>query len=147
MTRRHTRALRALTLLLGVAVAVSVIHYADNYFNYTDYPQSTDLPNPTPAAILASWFAFTAVGAAGYGLFRRAPSNAALLLLALYSGSGLIGVGHYAVPGATDMPWWRQAHVIADILCGAAILAFVLWSSRRRVPAPGAAAGERPPTR
>lgn len=26
------------------------------------------------------------------------------------------------------MPWWPQAHVVADILCGALILVFAIWS-------------------
>ncbi len=30
------------------------------------------------------------------------------------------------------MPWWRQLHVAADIACGVAILAFVVWALRRR---------------
>ena len=48
-----------------------------------------------------------------------------------YSVSGLIGFGHYTVPGATDMVWWRQTHVVADILCGIAIFGFALWAARR----------------
>jgi hypothetical protein len=70
------------------------------------------------------------VGLAGYVLLRRGPSPLALTLLALYSGSGLVGIGHYAVPGALDMPWWRQAHVVADIGCGLAILALVVVVAR-----------------
>jgi hypothetical protein len=136
MSGWHPQAARLLTPLLALAIAVSVVHYADNYFNYADYPQSADLPNPAATTVLASWFAFTAAGLAGYALFRRGPSPAALLLLAFYSGSGVVGLGHYAVPGATAMPWWRQAHVIADILCGFAILAFVAWSIRRRSTVP-----------
>lgn len=81
---------------LAVAVVVSIIHYTDNYVNYHDYPQSRTGPNPSAALVLGSWFAFTAAGLAGYLLFRRTPSNLALILLAAYSGSGLIGIGHYS---------------------------------------------------
>ena len=45
--------------------------------------------------------------------------------------SGLIGFGHYTVPGATDMVWWRQTHVVVDIVCGIAILGFALWAALR----------------
>jgi hypothetical protein len=48
--------------------------------------------------------------------------------------SGLIGIGHYTVEGATDMVWWRQTHVIVDILCGIAILGFALWAALRATP-------------
>lgn len=74
-------------------------------------------------------------GLAGYALLRRGASSLAVAL-ALYSGSGLGGLGHYTVPGALDMPWWRQAHVVADIACGLAILALVVVVARSlRTPA------------
>lgn len=125
VTDRHARAVRALSAVFWIAVGVSVVHYADNYFNYAGFPQATSGPNPSRTLIGLSWFGFTAVGLAGYALLRRGASPLALALLALYSGSGLVGLGHYTVPGALEMPWWRQAHVVADILCGLAILALV----------------------
>jgi hypothetical protein len=132
----HRRAVRILTLILGVAVVVSIVHYTDNYVNYHDYPQSKTLPNPSAALVIGAWFGFTALGLAGYLLFRRNPSNLTLLLLAAYSGSGLVGIGHYLVPGATSMPWWRQAHVCLDIACGIAVFSFALWAARARRPGP-----------
>jgi hypothetical protein len=128
----HRRAGRVLSVLLSTAVAVSVVHYSDNYFNYDDYPASSSIPSPSATLILASWFAFTTAGIAGYLLFRRAASDLALLLLAVYSGSGLVGVGHYTVAGATNMPVWRQAHIVADIACGVAMLGFALWTLQQR---------------
>ena len=128
----HRRAVRILSVILGVAVVVSIIHYTDNYVNYHDFPQSRTLPNPSAALVLGAWFAFTAAGLAGYLLFRRTPSNLALILLAAYSGSGLVGIGHYVVPGATSMPWWRQAHVCLDITSGIAVFSFAIWAARAR---------------
>jgi hypothetical protein len=128
----HRRAVRILSVILAVAAVVSIIHYTDNYLNYHDFPQSRTLPNPSAALVLGAWFAFTAAGLVGYVLFRRAPSNLALILLAAYSGSGLVGIGHYLVPGATSMPWWRQAHVCLDITCGIAVFSFALWAARAR---------------
>ena len=78
------------------------------------------------------WVGFTAAGLAGYLLFRRSASDLALVLLAVYSGSGLVGIGHYLVPGATSMPWWRQVHVSLDIACGIAVFSFVIWAARAR---------------
>jgi hypothetical protein len=128
----HRRAVRILSVIFAVAVVVSIIHYTDNYVNYHDYPQSRTLPNPSAALVLGAWFAFTAAGLAGYLLFRRSPSNLALILLAAYSGSGLVGIGHYLVPGATSMPWWRQAHVCFDIACGIAMFSFAMWAAQSR---------------
>ena len=128
----HKRAVRVLGWILVVAVVVSVFHYTDNYVNYDDYPQSSTVPNPSAGLVLGAWFVFTAAGLAGYVLFRRGPSDLALVLLAVYSGSGLVGIGHYLVPGATSMPWWRQLHVCLDIACGIAILTFAIWAVRAR---------------
>ena len=127
----------ALRLLLGVAIAVSVVHYADNVAHYADYPQPDGGPAPSRATIALAWVAFTAFAVAGYVLLRRGRTTAAAVCLALYSGSGLIGLGHYTVAGATEMPWWRQAHIVADIASGAAVLAFAVWLAVRRAGAAG----------
>jgi hypothetical protein len=124
--------LRTLRVLLAVAIAVSVVHYADNVANFADYPEPESGPAPSRTVIAIAWFAFTAAALAGYALLKRGHVTAAALCLAFYSGSGLVGLGHYTVPGATDMPWWRQAHVILDILCGAAVLVFAIALIRRR---------------
>jgi hypothetical protein len=131
---RRDQARRLFSVLFPLAVVVSIVHYSDNYFNYHDYPRSKTLPNPSALVVGSAWFVFTAIGVAGFLLFRREASNRALLLLAAYSGSGLVGIGHYLVPGATSMPWWRQAHVVLDIGCGVAIFVVALWAALDRAP-------------
>jgi hypothetical protein len=128
----HGRAVRILSWIFAVAVLVSILHYTDNYVNWQDYPQSKSGPNPSQGAVLWGWVGFTAAGLAGYLLFRRRDSDLSLALLAAYSGSGLIGIGHYVVPGATAMPWWRQADVFLDIASGIAMFSFVVWAARAR---------------
>ena len=128
------RATRFLLLLLGVAFVVSVIHYIDNVVNYADYPAPGPdaLLAPSERVIAVAWFVFTAAGLVGlWAWFRRRVLTSALALT-VYSVSGLIGIGHYAVPGAFDMVWWRQTHVIIDILCGIAVLGFALWAALNR---------------
>lgn len=131
--------MRTLRVLLLVAVAVSVLHYVDNYVNYADYPDASDalVPAPSRTLIGLSWFAFTAFGIAGYLAFREGRERFGSLLLAVYSGSGLVGFGHYTVDMG-GQPWWRHAHIVADIACGLAILAFCVLALRRR---PAVAAG------
>jgi NO-binding membrane sensor protein with MHYT domain len=129
MDSPRSRPTRVLLGLLGLAFAVSVVHYTDNYVNYDDYPQPgpDDLPAPSATVIGAAWFVFTAFGVLALRLWFRGRNTGAAIALTGYSVSGLIGLGHYAVPGATGMVWWRQTHVVADILCGVAILGFALW--------------------
>lgn len=125
-----TSATRLLTGLLAFAVAVSVVHYTDNFVNYDAYPQSGTLPNPPAWLVLGSWFLFTAFGIAGWLWFRRGEVRKASLCLAVYAGSGLVGFVHYSVAGATDLVWWRQTHIVIDIVCGIAILTFAVWAVR-----------------
>ena len=128
------RATRVLLWLLGVAFAVSVVHYVDNVMNYADYPPPDPgaLLAPTAVVIAIAWFVFTAAGLSGLWLWFRRSIVGAALAFASYSVSGLIGLGHYTVPGATAMPWWRQTHVVIDILCGFAVLGFSMWAVLRR---------------
>ena len=129
----YLRATRIVCWLLGVAFLVSVVHYVDNYVNYDDYPVQPDdaaLPTVTKALVAIGWFAFTALGGIGLLLWFRRHITTSAIFLTGYSVSGLIGIGHYTVPGAGDMVWWRQAHVVVDIACGAAILGFALWAAR-----------------
>lgn len=117
--------------MFWTAVAVSVVHYADNYFAYDQFPQADSGPSPSRAAVGVSWFAFTAVGLIGYRLDRQGLVRRASVFLAIYSISGIIGIGHYAADGMTDAVWWRQAHVIADIVLGLAVFAFAIWTATR----------------
>lgn len=131
-TSRRRQVLRPLVVLMSVAFVVSVVHYIDNTVNYADFPQvqpGSRLPHPSQTLVAAGWFIFTAFGVLGLWLFVRGRITAAAIAIAVYSGSGLVGFGHYAVPGATDMVWWRQTHVIADIICGLLLFAFALWSA------------------
>jgi hypothetical protein len=130
-------ATRLLLAILGLAFVVSVVHYVDNYVNYADYPQPArdGLPAPSARVIAVSWFVFTASGLLGAWWWLNGRRVPAAVALAGYSVSGLIGVGHYLVTGATAMPWWRQTHVIVDIACGAAVLAFACWAVLTRHPA------------
>jgi hypothetical protein len=113
-------------------VLVSIVHYMDNYVNYADYPSADpgsalSTVEPSQTVVGAAWFVFTAAGVLGLWLLSRGRVAAAAVAIAVYSGSGLVGFGHYAVPGATDMVWWRQAHVAADIVCGVLLFGYAIW--------------------
>jgi hypothetical protein len=121
------RARTILPVLFWTAVAVSVVHYTDNFLNYDDYPHGTG-PEPSAGVVLGAWFVLTPLGLAGYLLYTRGRIRTGAMLLVAYSTSGLVGIGHYTVAGMTSEPVWRQAHVVADVMLGAAIFAFAMWS-------------------
>ncbi|MQM24719.1 hypothetical protein [Glycomyces albidus] len=142
----YERAGRFLYWTLAIAVAVSIVHYADNYANYDAYPvphAHSRIPAPSATAIGVSWFVFTAFGALAILLWRRRAIVWSAVALGVYSLSGLVGLAHYTVPGATDMAWWRQTHVIADVICGLALAAFAVWAALRHRELGRTAANER----
>ena len=119
------RGTRTILFVVAAAVLVSVVHYVDNYVNYDDFPvpgPGATIPAPSDTVVGLAWFVFTALGAWGVWNLVRGRVVPAVVGLASYSVSGLIGIGHYTVPGALDMPLWRQAHVVADIALGVTIL-------------------------
>lgn len=135
------RADRLIVAVVLLAIAVSIVHYTDNYTLYEEYPLADNLPNPSQGLIGFAWFLFTAFAIAGLYFLRKGNSMAAGISLAAYSGSGLVGILHYVAGGTGDFPWWRHGHIVADILLGFAVLACALYLVRRpresALPAPG----------
>lgn len=132
---------RTARIIIGIAIAVSVVHYADNYLNYADYPVPASGPVPSATVVGLSWFAFTAAALSGLWLLHQGRLRAAAIAFALYSGSGLVGIAHYLAPEATSMAWWRQSHIVADIVCGIAVLALATACARAARQQRAAAAG------
>jgi hypothetical protein len=128
--------LKALNVVFFAAVASSIVHYTDNYVAFEEFPDGGPGPAIEADTIWIAWVVFTAFGVGGYVLYRRGRIVAAAALLGVYSLSGLVGLGHYTAPGMSELAWWRHAHVWVDVVCGAAVLAFAVWSvqSARRPP-------------
>ena len=135
-TRPSRPARLVLVVLLGAAFAVSVVHYVDYVVNYADYPQPGpgDLPAPSASTVGVAWLVLTAFGVLGLVLFLRGFPIPAAGCLTAYSVSGLVGFGHFTSPAASGMVWWRQAHVVADIVLGFLVLGYALWLASRRTP-------------
>jgi hypothetical protein len=133
--------IRLLNIVFFSAVASSIVHYTDNYLAFERFPQGGPGPDISEDAIWIAWVVFTAFGVAGYVLYRRGDILRGSGLLAAYSVSGLIGLGHYTAPGMSELAWWRYVHIWVDILCGIAVLAFAIWSvrgARRSAPSSSA---------
>jgi hypothetical protein len=123
---------RTLQLLLGLAIPLSLVHYTDNYLAFEQYPQGRLFGRPlTPDAIWIGWLLFTAAGVLGYLLYRRDRPLAASAALAVFSVGGLISLGHYGEPGMGRLAVWRHVAVWVDVLLGAAVLAFAVWTALR----------------
>lgn len=130
MAGEHDRAVRVLTILLGLAIPLSVIHYTDNYTAYEVYPKASAVGiEVTQGLVGISWFVFTFFGLLGYWLYRRGRIVAGCVCLVVYSTTGLISIGHYSVPGMSELAWWRHVSIWIDVTLGAAVLLFAVWST------------------
>lgn len=126
--------LTVLRVLLVVAIAESFVHYLDNTLRYADYRG----PNPPLISawiaqwmIPVFWVLFTIAGVAGYRRFVQGRYTQAGPLLAVYSVSGLISILHYVGISISDLSAFQNTFVFADIVLGAAILAFAVWTTVR----------------
>jgi hypothetical protein len=128
---RPTRVLRAL-LVLGILE--SFVHYTDNTVRYDDYTASD--PSlvgslVTRPVIPISWVLFTVAAVIGYRRFRQGRWPQAAAWIGAYSVSGLISVFHYVDISPSDLSTFQNTFVFLDVLLGALILGFAIWTARR----------------
>jgi len=125
---------KLLNIVFFTAVASSLVHYTDNYLAFDRFPNDGVGPSIAAHTVLIAWIVFTAFGVAGYVAYRRGRIREGSALLAVYSISGLIGLGHYTASGMSELAWWRHVHIALDFLCGVAVLTFAIWSVRQTRP-------------
>ncbi|MEK6277655.1 MAG: hypothetical protein AABM29_06575 [Actinomycetota bacterium] len=124
---------------MGLVVAASglltAFHFTDNYLSIETYPQPDWV---TGAAVLVSWPLFTALGVAGYLLYRQGRFATAHGFLIAYSYTGLSSLGHFLSGSPDEFTTRGLISVLTDGVAGSAVLAVALWSilARRVQPAP-----------
>jgi hypothetical protein len=88
--------LLALVLAYGTA---SLTHHVHNALYLDSYPYMPVFL--TSATVYGAWVCVAAIGLAGYLLYRRGHRLSGLVLLAVYAGLGLDGLGHYRLAPMT----------------------------------------------
>lgn len=129
------RYVRTLLRVLAASVVLTTIHYTDNYLYFDEYPQPGSLQR---WQVWAAWLLLTAVGVAGYALYRRGYAGPAYVCLVVYSYTGLSSLGHYLYGSLGEFSAKQHAFIAVDGLTGASVIAFVVWSAltRRRDSTP-----------
>jgi hypothetical protein len=120
------------------AMLLSVVHYIDNTLRYDDYTGGQDSFITRPM-IPISWVLFVAAGITGYRYLKQGNRSRGGWLLAVFSLSGLVGVGHFTTVSPSDFSAFQNVFIALDFLAGLAV--FVL-----AVRAVTAKAVSRPPT-
>ena len=119
---------RDVTILRRVLVAgilVTLVHYADNYLYFEDYPQPASLRR---WQVYTGWLLLTAIGVAGYRLYARGRVWPAYACLVVYSYTGTSSLGHYLYGALSEFSAKQHVFILSDGLSGLAVLAFVVWS-------------------
>lgn len=141
MTDAHGRRLAVLRWIIGFTVLSTALHYTHNFVAIEDYPQASFPGNEVvQPGILISWPLLTAIGLWGYREYSRHGYRRAHAALVTYSFAGWITLGHFTA-GNPDIPPFWYATIFTDALAAAALVGFVVWSSRAvRDPASAARA-------
>lgn len=111
--------------LLIVSVVSISIHYTDNFLFFEQYPQPEWITLPS---IYISWIILTAIGVAGYWLYRNRRFWLAYVCLVIYSLTGLSSLGHYFYGAMSEFSAKMHLFIWTDGLTGLAVLGFTLWS-------------------
>jgi hypothetical protein len=122
---RRARATGVVRWVLAASIVSTIGHYAHNLVHVDDYPQP-DWVNH--AVIPVAWVLLTAVGLAGYALFRRGRYASAAACFLVYSYTGVSSLGHYAYGGMSEFTAAMHVGIILDGVTGAAVLALAVWT-------------------
>ncbi len=118
-----------LVTLLAYAAA-SLLHHAHNAIFLTDYP---NMPAwLSPARVWAAWLGITAVGLAGWLLYRGGRRIAGLIGLAGYAALGLYGLAHYRIAPLAAHTWDMHATIWLEVIGALSLLVAIAVSLARR---------------
>jgi DMSO/TMAO reductase YedYZ heme-binding membrane subunit len=138
--------LRTVRRVLATAVALSAVHYYDNTVRFEDYTggQASDGFITRPV-IPISLVLFTMAGVAGYRALKGGNRRWAGVGLAVYSVSGLIGLGHYTTVAPSEFSAFQNTFIALDFLAGLAVLILaVRVATRGSVSRPPTTTGRSP---
>jgi len=121
MTPAPSDSARKLLLLLGMNVAASVVHYADNIVRFVSYPEP---PWLNPARVDVFWFVMTPFGIAAYWLYRSGRERAALATSYAYAAMNLLVLGHYLVAPPWTLSLRINALIVPEALTAVLLIVF-----------------------
>jgi hypothetical protein len=126
-----TRDRAQLTWFLALFCLASLVHFVHNAEFLDDYP---NLPEwLSRAQVYAVWFGVTAIGLAGYVLYRLGYRLVGLIVVAVYAAQGFDGLMHYGrAPFAAHTPAMNFS-ILFEVAAAAALLACAVILAAKHV--------------
>jgi hypothetical protein len=120
-------------------IAVTLFHFTDNAVNVESYPEAGWQPAWFEVVVAMAWFAYTAVGVAGYKLYLGGRFGAAHVSLLIYGYLVLSSLGHFLYGSPDELTTRGLVSVLVDVAAGSLVIAVAVWSIlARRARAPRA---------
>jgi len=127
-----------LLVILLVYCAASLFHFVHNAVFIDDYP---NLPGwITLAGVYITWCGITAIGVAGYLLFRHGYRLLGLVTVAVYGAFGLDGLAHYSLAPVSAHTFTMNLTIWLEALTAAMVLVVVAGLLARQLKENTAAA-------
>jgi CHASE2 domain-containing sensor protein len=114
-------------VVLGT-IAVTLFHFTDNAVNVDTYPKAGWQPDWFEVVVVAAWFAYTAVGVAGYRLYERGRYGAAQACLLIYGYLVISSLGHFLYGSPDELTTRGLISVFVDVAAGLVVMAVAVWS-------------------
>ena len=120
---------RVVRFVVAASIVVTAFHFTDNAVSIEDYPQPDWI---TEAVVWIAWPLFSAVGVAGYLLYRDGKFPLASWILLAYAFAGISSLGHFLSGSPDEFTTRGVVSILADGLAGVAVLTVALWSFNSR---------------
>jgi hypothetical protein len=114
---------------LALAIVVTGAHFIDNARAIRIYPEPGWITRPD---IAVSWIAMTAIGVAGYVLYRRGRAGWGAAMLYAYALLAGAGVLHYRYAPASHFTPWMHALIAGEALAALALISITTWALAHR---------------
>jgi hypothetical protein len=132
-------------LVVGATILLTLFHFTDNAINVDTYPKAGWQPDWFEIVVVVAWFAYTAVGVAGYQLYKEGRFRAAHACLIIYGYLVLSSLGHFLYGSPAELTTRAVVSVFVDVAAGSIVIAVAVWSilaRRQAAPATGSAGVE-----
>lgn len=125
---RNPPSVATVRFVVFATIVVSLFHFTDNAVNVDQYPKASWQPGWFDIVVVVGWFLYTAVGIAGYRLYRAGRFRQAHVGLVLYGLLIFSSLGHFIYGSPSELTTRGLVSVFVDVTFGSVVILVALWS-------------------